>query len=443
MKHKIYFFIVLFIFFACEQNTNKLTYIRGKILNAEDSEVVLHWSYIPFDGLKTSLQPDNSFSFELKLEKDTVLFIKNGWVLSHIFLSPGDSILVYADYRDFDNSIHFSGRGAEINELILKLSRVNKQKKMIENAYFTSKKTFNPNYLVTQYRSEKLEILEKSLKKNPNLINTFEKQEILNYVMYVDDWRTFERFNYYFPEQKIDYEKEISLDWAQFKTPSYTLLNYAYFYFLNRTPRQSARKVENFKAFGKKVDSVLAHDTDLRETLKLMNLIYMLRKDIKKIDLALLNRYNNLADTYFTNPKYRKRVKYYLKSFFYSIQGGIFPDFNVYNIFGDLVNLKELTNKNEHSYIIFVRDLKTLQNYQKQLNKLEKNFPVLFVYTNEHNLNMFPLLLPKLKLDLNSQFFLKNKKIQHYNLWVHKVPYYLKVNKEGKILESGFLKKKN
>lgn len=125
---KLFLFLVPVLVFACtNENSENTAIVSGKIANPSNDYV-----YVSLDGKTDTakIQEDGTFYMKIDIEKPFYGTIRSG-EYSNIFLCPGDSIFVELDTKKFDETITYSGIGAEINNYLA-------QKLLVESGFTSS-----------------------------------------------------------------------------------------------------------------------------------------------------------------------------------------------------------------------------------------------------------------------------------------------------------------
>jgi len=93
------------------------TYFGGKIINPKTDHVVLYKNEIPLDTF--FLDENNSFLGEIPTLQEGLYNFKHGNEEQYIYLNPKDSLLIRLNTWNFDETLVFSGIGAERNNLLI------------------------------------------------------------------------------------------------------------------------------------------------------------------------------------------------------------------------------------------------------------------------------------------------------------------------------------
>ena len=116
---------LVFTFFSCDLNKDKLTVISGKVINPIGETIEINGPGIMEDGTITStmlwttnIDEDGSFSDTLNLKNSAYYYFIHGRERIQLFLEPGNNLSIDLDANEFDESITFSGSGMENNTFL-------------------------------------------------------------------------------------------------------------------------------------------------------------------------------------------------------------------------------------------------------------------------------------------------------------------------------------
>ncbi len=136
--------LLLVLFSACvgDKHLTEVTYFGGKIINPKDSKVFFYSGDKLIDSVK--LSEKNKFIFKFDSIKEGMYTFVHGPEIQFIFLQPSDSLLLRLNTWDFDESLVFSGKGAERNNLLINLFLVKeKEDKLFYKYYALNDSLFN------------------------------------------------------------------------------------------------------------------------------------------------------------------------------------------------------------------------------------------------------------------------------------------------------------
>ena len=111
-------FLLVAVFIGCSETAEKsTTYFGGKIINPKSKFVVLYDNEVVLDTF--CLDESNTFLGSIESLNEGLYYFKHGSEHQYIYLEPKDSILIRLNTWDFDESLVFSGKGAERNNLLI------------------------------------------------------------------------------------------------------------------------------------------------------------------------------------------------------------------------------------------------------------------------------------------------------------------------------------
>jgi hypothetical protein len=142
---KITFLISLTALFntSCTKKTSEsYSYFGGQIVNPKSTKVYFFKNDKILDS--TVLKENNSFLFKLKNLNSGLYTFSHGREYQYVFFEKEDSIIIRLNTWDFDESLVFSGKGAERNNFLMTLFLNNeKEDKMFAPFYNLSAKAFD------------------------------------------------------------------------------------------------------------------------------------------------------------------------------------------------------------------------------------------------------------------------------------------------------------
>ena len=164
---RILFIVFLPMFIAgCDTNAPcNSTYFGGNIINPKSDYVVLYKNEIPLDTF--FLDKNNSFLGEIPALHEGLYNFKHGEEEQYIYLNPKDSLLIRLNTWRFDETLVFSGIGAERNNLLIdSFLESERDKKVFYEYYDLSPSDFNSK--IIQSERIKLDRYEDYVSKHPN-----------------------------------------------------------------------------------------------------------------------------------------------------------------------------------------------------------------------------------------------------------------------------------
>lgn len=114
----IYFLIFTSIALGCvTPPKDNSTYFGGKIINAKTAYVVLFEMEKAIDTFY--LDANRKFLGRIEIKEGGLYYFKHGPEHQYIYIEPQDSILIRLNTWDFDESLVFSGKGSEKNNMLI------------------------------------------------------------------------------------------------------------------------------------------------------------------------------------------------------------------------------------------------------------------------------------------------------------------------------------
>lgn len=206
LKHrKIIFFSGLLlglIFTSCNDSSSKennsQAFIGGQIMNPLSEYFILYKDNKPLDTVY--LDTKNKFKYHFKDVKTGVYVFRHGAEQQNVYLNPGDSILLNLNTFEFNESLYFSGQGAEKNNFLLDMFlRDEKNADLIFNYYEYGPEDFI--HLTDSITTHRLNSLDKLQEKTKI---TEEFREFSQKLIAYENYDLKERYTYmvkkYYPE---------------------------------------------------------------------------------------------------------------------------------------------------------------------------------------------------------------------------------------------------
>ena len=189
------FLIVLIIttIFSCNRSVpkNTLTYFGGQIINPKEDYVYLIKNGDKIDS--TLLDSEYKFLLKFNLEDESLFHFKHGNEFQYLYLQPNDSVLVRLNTWDFDESIVFTGRGAEKNNFLINLFLINELEDInFYPFYRLDSKTFSQK--IDSAITSKEKLFTKFKKSNQNISEEF--LNLANAIIYLPSFRKKENYAY-------------------------------------------------------------------------------------------------------------------------------------------------------------------------------------------------------------------------------------------------------
>ncbi len=143
LKYKLLLLSIAFLS-ACvsDKQLAETAYLGGKIVNPKDAKVYFYKGQQLLDSAKLSAK--NKFFFKFDSIQEGMYTFMHGPEVQYIFMQPADSLLLRLNTWDFDESLVFSGKGADRNNLLINLFLVKeKEEKLFYDFYTLNDSLFN------------------------------------------------------------------------------------------------------------------------------------------------------------------------------------------------------------------------------------------------------------------------------------------------------------
>lgn len=240
-------FIILFS--GCDRSSKKnttSTYIGGEIVNPKSNYVVFKRDGKILDTVY--LDPRNKFSYKIDSAQKGLYLIQHRPETQNFYLTPGDSLLLRANTLAFDESLHFSGNGAEQNNFLAEMYLMDENNAdLLLSFYKTDPSKFLK--ITDSIRTERLNSLDKMNKKY-----AFSKDfvQIAKKLIQYESYDLLERYTYLFnkyrkgasdklPEDFHNYRKNVRFNEKSLQSsPAYK--RFIDNYLINRSFKWCARQ---------------------------------------------------------------------------------------------------------------------------------------------------------------------------------------------------------
>tara|TARA_R110001599_G_scaffold81233_3_gene219174 strand:- start:11474 stop:12862 length:1389 start_codon:yes stop_codon:yes gene_type:complete len=435
-----YFFslISLVLIGSCTtSNKEKLTYFGGKIIHPKSDFVLLYKNDKLIDSL--FLDNDDKFLGSYKNFNEGFYYFIHGNENQYVYFEPKDSISIRLNTWDFDESLVFSGIGAEKNNILIDCFLENEKERynsIIYSFYGLEPIVFKKKLdSLLDLRQKKIDAFKL---RQPNLPKNY--SELLEIVVKYPIYNRFERYPAKYKEihkaddlPKLDatfynYRKNIDLNNSSLiYLRSYTqyivnrLYNNVYEQGFTNTSKEFTVALLN--TINENITSEKLKNTFLRQ---------MIVNDF--LDKSTCNINKDAFYTYFrlsTNIEDKKEIQRLLNDVKTVHSGSLLPVFNVFDFNKTKHTIKSLSkNKNSVIYLWNPRYISG-EYLASRINYLTKVFPKLnFIGVKiSSSIDEKPLK----GIDIKQQFFI-NSKSKANEFLSSELPRTILVNKNGKIV---------
>jgi peroxiredoxin len=436
---------VLTGFSGCDSTDSKeITFFGGKIKNPKGKYIYLSREKKVVDSAK--LDDHNKFAFELDSIKEGVYVFNHGPEFQYIYLQPTDSILMYLNTWDFDESLVFSGKGGAKNNFLI-------------NLYLRQEKTeknFKENYKLGE--EEFANLIDKGIQKELGLYNEFlESQEKAPTPQFDKLAKTGIYFPYYFMKEYYPY----NYMWMH-KTKDFPEISDA-FYAYRDNLNLNDPELMDYETYFVYVRTYLYHMAhklkyiDPDDNNVELNFMTMVNEKITvpslKDRLLATSAWRSMSNEYMTpeqhmavqdfffancqNDEIKSELKLSLEQKEKLKSGQKLPELIVLDSRGNKVKVNHLTQDNNSVIYFWPNDLMQIEIVNEKLEKLQKQFPdVTFIgieRSKEHE--EWTSFLETKKLSAENQFKIP-KDSECYSWFEGDKARSIIVNKEGNVMNS-------
>ncbi len=342
------FFLVLIALTSCkkkEDSSDGITWIGGQIINPKLDYVIFSQGNLILDTVK--LDSNNFFLYRTDKIKEGLYSLRHNET-QVFYIEPGDSLLLHVNTLEFDESLAYSGKGAEKSNLLMDLYLKNERENKLLPKWFT----LSPDEFTAKIDSIKL---EKEIEYNDFLNNNtvsegfkevaqasikydyFSKKEL--YALANRRQAEFLGENYYDYRKNIDFNNED----LRFYYPYYRFLNR---YFTNFTVAKHKPGVDrNSYDFSKDklraIDSTVTNDSIknlLSRYVAFGYLFYAKDADEEKRFLQLFSSLNN-------NPKHLLEIEQLTEATIKMSKGNRVPNVSLLSMENNVKSLQSVINR--------------------------------------------------------------------------------------------------
>lgn len=444
------FFITFCFLVGCTKKTSQKTILYGKIVNPTDSIVSLYFSGRAVDSAK--IDAENHFSFQMNSVSGGLYYLKMGNQFQYLHLENGDSLLLSVNTFDFDKSAIYSGKGAEINNFLIKMSqKIRKEQK-----------TFSQYYALPPYEfQQKMDSIYANyinkfnlfLEKNENLsekaikmawasfffdIHKFYELYLFEHLKYVPNEKNKISLSKYF----YNFRKEVNYNDLElsYYPPFYQYLtsyvdNIAY---NKHISKQENNKILKYQLNKLKVIDTIFHNQSIKDNL-LHNASFSYLLEVS--DQIDSQKYVDELNQHLENQEYKKEIEQLHWASVQFQKESQMLDLELFNSDGKQLSLSDFYQKTQNVVYFWSSENQYAQYLHFRINQLAQAFPkVNFIGIEiSGDVPKWNYLLSELENSQNPQLILKNfpNKFDRY-LIKYNENKALIVNKKG-VLQTSFV----
>ncbi|MFD0861396.1 TlpA family protein disulfide reductase [Sungkyunkwania multivorans] len=337
---KAYLLGLIVAFFACKEEADvDYALFEGNVLNNKAKEVEIRGN--DFEQ-SIAINEDGTFSDTLKIENDGYYNFRIGRESSKLYLTKGSDIDLNIDVQEFDESIVYTGLGAEENNFLAqKYLKGEMLKGGDQEFYSLSADAFKDK--AKEIKNTFLDLLSKDTSLSDSFEATEQKSIEYDYLLHLNNYKSFHR--YYARVEEVNLPENFLSDLDGFNyqdEETYkTFSNYRDLvksHFSNRLVKLSEKYEGNYdKAFLELTASIPKG--------------YIKQEYLNEMAFAFLNPNENLDAMYatftenVTNPEYLKSYKEKYDKLKTLAKGASSPTFDFENYERGTTSLADLKGK--------------------------------------------------------------------------------------------------
>lgn len=382
--NKLLLLPLLLVFIACSEPKERDSgaWFGGQIINPTTDHIILTKNDVVVDTI--NLNNENKFLYHLdSVEKGTYNFVHNEYQI--IYLEPGDSLMLYVNTLEFDESLAFSGKGASQNNFLIKMFLHNEEESELMPKYYNlpteafiksidSLKNIKTEKL-DEYTSKKdvCEDFVTVAKANIDY-NDFLKREIYPYAHYgfnmVNATDSLPK-NYYAFRKEIDYNNTL----LQSYYPYYRFMNYHFDYL----SFEEYRDQEAFNRYSylhntfklNLIDEYITNQFLKNKLLRNAIRLYLIHSKTLDHEADIIALYKSLN----TNPDYAKEIDALAAASIEIMPGKKIPDLKIVDTKNRQYRLRNLISKPTVVYFWSPKQVSHHKNVHAKIDELQRKYP--------------------------------------------------------------------
>ena len=434
--------LFLITLFSCknqDENAVHTTYIAGQIVNPTHDFVVFSRGSEILDTVK--LDANNFFEYRTDKIKAGLHFFSHseGQVF---YIEPGDSLLIHINTVDFDESLAFSGKGGEQNNLLIELYLQNEiENKNLSKWYNLSSKDFEIK--IDSLKDIKVKEYEEFINNN-EVAEDFKNIALAN--IEYDHYSKKEMYGAAnrsmpdkFEKNYYDYRKNINfnLDQLKFYYPYYRFMNR---YFENMVCKEYDKKKPadpNSFAYNYRkielIDSVVSSDSIKNRLLRYNARFYLLNANNAEEE----KRYFETFSTMNTDDKSLEEIKNIYDVSVKLIPGLPIPNVILVNSDNVLQDIQSVITAPTVVYFWAEQPMLQHRNQHIRANELKSKYPEYdFIGINvDKHFKKWRNIVQQSKYDPKYEFQIENFSEAEKKLLLRSINNVIIVDENGIILE--------
>ncbi len=439
MKKIVFVMILLLV----ALNFYALVKLSGNIKNHVDKTIQIRMRTKKGEGIIIKAIPvdkNGNFSSEFKISNKNYYFFYTGNQYTEIYLKPDYNLRIELDYKDFDNSIKFSGNGKKINDYLKfrQLTDIGFRNDFEKN-YKLNEEDFKNK--LSKLKKQKLEELKK-IKNEPDFVKIEKKRIQYDYLIKLMLYQRYHRYvtkdhnfiaskKIYDEFKNIDFNNEKELDTVY----EYGVLLTEYFIGSIQEGKEGLKRV--LPEFDK-IKSVKIRDLIFAQLFRELSPSYDYADKIKDILIKIATTQNDVNKV---ENKYEQVKKL--------LPGKTAPNFAYKDLKGKLHRLSDF--KGKYVYVdvwaTWCGPCKAQIPYLKNLAEKFKNKDIQFISVsidNKKDYDVWKNFISEHQMSWLQLFADKDWKSDIVkNYIINGIPHFILIDKNGKIINSHEMRPSN
>lgn len=443
-----YILPIIYLLFLCTFNSCKntaevdeATYFGGEIINPTKRHVLLFKDETLVDSIP--LDDNNRFLYKFNNLKPG-LYNFTHTEYQYFYIEPQDSIMLRLNTIEFDESLTYTGKGANKNNFFIKTFLMNEEsEEHLHDLFKQPPKKFSK--IIRGELKQRLENLERYQNKYgfpDDFYDIAETQIKLHYYAqkeyyaryskkYIDSINPKEFYDY---RGNIDFDNQDMIQFVPYSDYMYALSDNISANRLHQkgiTPKDESYNINYNITKIETIDSLFSSEV-LKNTLYKRTALHYLSKIKCKTNankfLAVFNEHNS-------DEKNKEAIEKIVRSIEGLQRGNYIPNFNVINLNKDTTSIKKIINRPTVIYFWTTRYPRHIRSVHEKVRTYSENSNYNFIGLSiDNNVNVWSKVAQKYNPD--NEYIFVNHKDASENLFIHNIGKIFILDSEGKILSS-------
>jgi len=370
--------LLAFIVFSCKDKDSDVvpsTWIGGQIVNPKLDYVIFAQGDNILDTVK--LDSNNFFLYHTDKMKDGLYILRHSET-QVFYVNPGDSLLLHVNTLDFDESLAYSGRGAEKNNFLMTLYLKNEtENKFLPLWYTLSSTAFTKK--IDSLKNRKLKIYDEFISKNKvdeGFKSVAEASIEYDYFSKKELYGIANRLkadqidpDFYAYRKQIDFNRED----LRFYYPYYRFLHR---YFTNVVVSKHEPGINrNSFQFSydklKVIDSAISNDSIKNSLLRFTAKRYLFNAKVAEEEEQFFDEFKKAN----TNPKYLKEIQELTNVTMKMSKGNLVPNIPLLTTENTVNGLHNVINKPSVLYFWSTKAANQARTIHSRIAELKSKYP--------------------------------------------------------------------